>query len=298
MEIGFTRLEAAIYISLARETGATGYKIAKIIGKPVPNTYKALESLQSKGAIISDGSGKSRLYSALPISVYLDHIEKDFKTRRSNIEDSLKNLEVSRRDEGIYRLENVEQVFELTRDMLKSAERLVLVDAFPKSLAKIKKDLKKLAKRGVIVVIQAFDEDEIDGCVVLNNGTKEQMELLPGEWFNVIVDAEQYILAFLDKDIEDVYEAVWTKSPFVSLVMFNGLMHEFVMRRTWIHMAENKSTDEICSDLGVIMKNFTGAKPALEKLYSYHSIESGKKPDWPNEDGEKVCRDRENGLKK
>ena len=55
-EIGFSELESKIYITLLQEGRATGYKISKIIGKPVANTYQALYKMQIKGLVIIDES--------------------------------------------------------------------------------------------------------------------------------------------------------------------------------------------------------------------------------------------------
>jgi hypothetical protein len=45
------------------------------------------------------------------------------------------------------------------------------------------------------------------------------------------------------------------------------------------------TTEEIFNDLGLMMKNFKGANPALEKLYAYHNIAFKKKSEWPNPGG-------------
>ncbi len=57
-ELGFSGAEAAVYVALLQEPKATGYRIARLAGKPVPNTYKALDALHKKGAIIVDETGR------------------------------------------------------------------------------------------------------------------------------------------------------------------------------------------------------------------------------------------------
>ncbi|MDO8629132.1 MAG: helix-turn-helix domain-containing protein, partial [Phycisphaerales bacterium] len=63
--LGFTPLEGEVYAILVAESPATGYRVAQAIGKPVANTYKAIESLERKGAIVVD-DGESRLCRAVP----------------------------------------------------------------------------------------------------------------------------------------------------------------------------------------------------------------------------------------
>ena len=50
-EMGFTSLEAEIYLFLITTGSETGYAIAKGLNKATANVYKALDSLSAKGAI-------------------------------------------------------------------------------------------------------------------------------------------------------------------------------------------------------------------------------------------------------
>jgi len=63
-DLGFTNLEAEIYAFLLQESPATGYRIAQAIGKPAANTYKAIQSLEQKGAVIVE-AGSSRMCRAI-----------------------------------------------------------------------------------------------------------------------------------------------------------------------------------------------------------------------------------------
>ena len=64
---GFTALESEIYVFLLGESPATGYRVAQGINKPAANTYKAIQTLQSKGAILVE-EGSSRFCRAVPIA--------------------------------------------------------------------------------------------------------------------------------------------------------------------------------------------------------------------------------------
>ena len=63
--LGFSKLEAAIYTFLLQQPPTTGYGIALALGKPIANTYKGINALQAKGAVIVDES-QTRLCRAVP----------------------------------------------------------------------------------------------------------------------------------------------------------------------------------------------------------------------------------------
>ena len=52
MALGFTGLEAEIYAFLLGQSSVTGYRVAQALGKPAANTYKAIESLERKEAVL------------------------------------------------------------------------------------------------------------------------------------------------------------------------------------------------------------------------------------------------------
>src|SRR5262249_37024015 len=90
--LGFTELEAEVYIALLRASPATGYRVAQSIGRPVANTYKAIESLQHKGAVLVD-EGASRLCRAVPAEELLAQLERTFRRRRQTAADALASLQ-------------------------------------------------------------------------------------------------------------------------------------------------------------------------------------------------------------
>lgn len=239
-EIGFTKLESEIYLTLLENSPATGYSIAQAIGKPVANTYKALDSLFKRGVIVSDDSGKNRLYSPLPIKEYLDQLERDFKVKRKKIEESMKKRKNPQALTGINSLENVDQVFGRAIQALKSAKDVVLIDASPEPLERIKDYLQKKAKTGVKVIVEAYSPVSIPGCEIIGSMLdKEVFEAWPGDWLNVIVDGREYIMAFFDKMRRRVHQAVWSKSLYLSLMIHNGFVAEFILAKIRRMLAEN-----------------------------------------------------------
>lgn len=264
-EIGFTGLEAEIYLALLENSPATGYSIARVIGKPVANTYNALESLYKRGVIVSDESGKNRLYSPLPINDYLDQLERDFKVKRKKIEQVLKKRKTARTFTGIYSLDNVDQVYERAIQALKHAVDVVLVDASPKSLEKLTDSLKKTAAAGVRTIVETYAPASIPGCETVESLLeKEVFEAWPGEWLNVIVDGREYIMAFFDKQLKKVHQAVWCKSLYLSLMVHNGFISEFIQVKVGKMLQRNIPGEDVLKTIGEYQPVRTSRLPAFQ----------------------------------
>jgi len=124
-DFGFTSLESEIYAFLLRESPATGYRIAQAIGKPAANTYKAIQTLEAKGAVLVEVSGTKRV-RAVPAADLLDRIGKQFAKRRAEAVAGLESLGKPAMDDRIYVLKSKEQAIQRVETMLAESKELVI----------------------------------------------------------------------------------------------------------------------------------------------------------------------------
>src|SRR5690348_9159997 len=136
-ELGFTELEGRVYAFLCREAPATGYRIAQAIGKPVANVYKAIDTLERKGAVLID-DGENRMCRGVPLDELLARIERDFRRSRTRAVQAFAGLEAPADDDRIYQLRSHEQILERARQMLAGARRVVLASLFPAPLESLR----------------------------------------------------------------------------------------------------------------------------------------------------------------
>jgi sugar-specific transcriptional regulator TrmB len=226
--LGFTETEALIYAYLVENSPATGYRISHSIGKQPANTYKALRSLEDKGAIIIE-SGKSKLCQAVPPYEVLDSLEKQFNKHRLAAKLELEALPSPSVYAGIFHLKSVEQVIQRARTMVSEASAIVLCDLSPGPCEEMAEVLSEAAASGVIVASHVYADEKIDGVHTLNM-TDRDLESLdwPGQQMNVVVDSLEHILGLLSMDMETVHEAVWSSSNFLSCMQHNHLLAELL----------------------------------------------------------------------
>jgi sugar-specific transcriptional regulator TrmB len=230
VELGLTGLEAQIYAFLLQESPVTGYRIAQAVGKPAANVYKALQSLEQKGAVEVD-LGKTSLYRPVPVEQLLDALERRFKRHIGRAADSLKQLPGPADDTRIYQLRDREQVYAKCRQMLQSAKKVVLLDLFLKPLMDLGPDIEKAAaKKGLDIVLKVYSPVQVKGIKVILEPDHERVrDRWPAQWINMNVDGSEMLLALLDNDGDQVIQAVWSGSPFLSWIHHGGLGNEFVM---------------------------------------------------------------------
>jgi hypothetical protein len=240
--IGFTELEAEVYVCLLGESPATGYRVAQLLGKPVANTYKALESLRNKGAVVAE-DGESRLCRAVPAEELLSQLDRRFQEHRRRAGRALARLKGNPEDQRVYQLHTPVQVLERCRSMLAGCRSVAVLDAFPDTLEELRPDLEAASARGVGVAVKAYRPAQVAGVsVVVHPEGEAVLGRWPGQWLNLVVDGREHVLAFLTPDRDAVHQAVWSGSAYLSWVYHCALANEVVLGQLARLLEEGTST--------------------------------------------------------
>ena len=265
--LGFTELEATIYAWLVQHSPATGYKVARAVGKPIANTYKAIEALQRKGAVLVDETG-NRMCRALPPSDLLEQAERDFARRHREARAALGRLEIPKAapDAGVYALTTSEQVYERCRKMLAKAKAVALLDLYPRPLAELRGAIQSCARRGVNVAAQVYEAASIPGVETVMHGQVETvLQKWDGHWINCVIDGAELLIAFLARDGE-INQAIWSRSPFLCTVFGSALGAELLASRLQRLVLEHRSDEEVREAIVKFSRFRAHELPAYRKL--------------------------------
>ncbi len=269
IKLGFNRLEAEVYLTLTRESPLTGYRIAQILNKAAANTYKALESLEKKGALVAEETPTVKQYAAIPVSDYLDQLESGLRNDRKFLEESLRDINYSLSGDKIYMLQTLDQVLEKCSKMLENAWHSVIVDAFPPMLAKIAPMLEKAAGNGVNIIVNAYEPVEVKNCrVIVKSNAAKVLTLWSGDWMNIAVDGREYLITALEKD-GTLQHAIWSNSPYLSFFVFNGFRYEMLFSALSSKIPSEKKNEILNSafaDINIDIADLPGYKTMLSRL--------------------------------
>ena len=226
-ELGFTELEAAVYSYLVENSPATAYRVAQGIGKPVANTYKAVQALFQKGAVMIDET-QNRLCQAVAPSEMMEKLKDSYLDKHRKTSAALSKLKPSADTEKIFSLADPAQVFDRCRRAIGEAEKIILVDAYPGVIKVLKPWLEEAGARGVTVVVQAYKPVNIRGVEVIEyHNSGEMLGRWPGDWLIVVIDGAEYLFAFIGEDGGTVHNAIWCESAFMALPQHSNLALSF-----------------------------------------------------------------------
>jgi HTH-type transcriptional regulator, sugar sensing transcriptional regulator len=217
---GFTSLESEIYTFLLRESPATGYRVAQALRKAAANTYKAIESLQQKGAVLVE-EGASRSCRAVPSDELLARLTRDFEWRRAEAELRLSTLNSDGEDERVYGLRSRAQVIERARHRVGSAESVVLMACSTSVAEQIIDALNAAVRKKIEILAVCPDPIGVAGVqAVVSRGAS------PLDEIRLVTDGCEYLFGLFKKAREEVAQAVWSRSPYLSVCAHRGLAAE------------------------------------------------------------------------
>lgn len=225
--LGFTGLEAAVYRCLVENAPLTGYRVAQQIGKPIANTYKAIESLAAKGAVLIE-EGEHRRCRAVPPQELLRRLERSFHERCLAAEAELTKLVQPADDDRVYPLRSAAQAYERAHAMIESARGVVLLDAFPAPARALREGLTAAAARGVRVACLVYEPIEIPGALIVRLDSFRWLARWPGDHFLVVCDALQHMIAVVEREGPGVVQALWSPSLILALTQYDGMVTQLI----------------------------------------------------------------------
>jgi sugar-specific transcriptional regulator TrmB len=226
VKLGLTFLEAEIYSYLLQHSPVTGYAVAKALGKPAANVYKAIETLEAKSAVEVE-DGPTRLCRPVPWAELLEFLEQRFRRHRDEAAEGLRRLPGPDHDARIYHLRDPHQVIGKFRQLLSTAKTIALIDIHWDSLEELKQDVERTAARDVIVALKVYTSLDIKGADVLLDLKHEEIRTRwPAQWILMVVDGSQMLLALITADSSRVVQAIWSGSPFLSWFHHSSLHRE------------------------------------------------------------------------
>ncbi len=277
LSLGLTDLEARIYIFLLSANPATGYRIARAVGKPAANIYEAIRSLEEKGALVVD-EGKKRLCSPVPLKQFLSQVRRHLENQINLAETNLEHIRRDTDDKRIYQIRSIEQVLERSRNIINTARVVTLVDAFPQILEPLISHIEASARKGVEVFVKSYKPVKIRGAkTTCDPRGSFLLSVYPGDWLRIVADGHEHLLAYLTDQCRRVSNAVWSASSFTSLMEHFDMWTEFHMARLAIAVETGSNQNVIRRILAEHRRSRRERLPGYKMLVGRFGIKAGEK---------------------
>jgi hypothetical protein len=213
--LGFTDLEALLYCELLRQSPASGYRLAKAVGKAPANTYHADE-------------GTPRAFLPVPPAELLAVLQNRFEQRRAEAASQLARIAKPTEADRIYQIRDAGQLYERAQTMLAEAGDIILFDLFPEPFSRMRPALDAAVRRGVTVAGLVYEPlpEPAAFTTLMAAGAPQLTARWPGAQMTLITDGQEHLVALLSGGGGTVLHGAWSDSAYLSCLHHNGLASE------------------------------------------------------------------------
>jgi len=245
VDLGLGKTEASAYVQLlllSAEGPATGYQVAKALGKNPTTVYNALEDLLKRGAV-ETVAARGRQFRPISPDELTRKLEADYVRRIQYTKERLSQLpKVSGYDE-VLRLHSQRNVLQRFGELLDGCENVALLDLAPEMLGWFLDRIESARDRGVTVVLKLYLEpDEVtrrrlEGVIFTTEPDgKFILQIMPGPVLRGVFDCAAQLVTYLPSGFQveesgddvEVPQAFWSGNRFLAYQVHSGLASEII----------------------------------------------------------------------
>ncbi len=193
--LGFTGVEAQIYIFLLQYPHSTGYEVSKGLVLPRANAYQGLETLVVKESITAVSQEPTR-YVAISPALLFRRIQEEMRQRCSRLENQLAVLEKPDVMGHFWELRERSRIDLRLIELINAATYRIAASLWAEDLAWLTEPLKAARERGCTVILNIFGEASPDFALIYRHESSEKT--VSGHLITLAIDFTEAIVASLD----------------------------------------------------------------------------------------------------
>ncbi|MBK3493295.1 TrmB family transcriptional regulator [Viridibacillus sp. YIM B01967] len=227
--LGFNQYEAKAYLALVRIGSASAYQVSKDSGIPRARIYEILNGLEQQGIVLKEEINDAAQYSPLPVDVFLESMQVNWRTNFESISESLKDLEKTELtpDNRVATLKGAEHILSYCRTLLKKAEKKIVIsiwgDMYEELLSDLQKATKLCALKGIV-----FEVEQPLAGLDYHRTTSYTKNIGHQKWFILSIDGKEMIYG---PSITERETAFYTDDPVHIYLLENYIWHDILVNR-------------------------------------------------------------------
>lgn len=275
--MGLSSAEAEVYAFLVRRSPATGYRVAQALGRPVGAVYKALESLEEKGAAYMSEEEGNRVARAAPPAELIARLRRRLEDDALALDALADEAEDEEPDDLLYRLRDRDGALERARSLIAGARTFVLTNICPALVPELGPDLEQAARR-VPVAAKVFEPAPLRGVeVVADPRGVQAVENGPGQWLLLVADGRVFLHALFSHDGSALLSAHWSANPLLNWSIYSGVCSHMSLSSLRPLIERGESAAELQKDLRRLRPFESSASPGKSLLISRYRSPSPSK---------------------
>lgn len=255
--LGFSKLEAEVYISLAQGKKMSGYAIAKTLNKTRPAVYNALDNLLEKG-FVNFVRGKNGMeYVAVKPELLLSDISRTVTGAAAEAKKFFRELESKQHSPYFENIEGKSNLLATANRIIMSARKEIVITS-SMSLEPLYASLKEAARRKVRIILFSWQNLDTLGLPIEFYSNFEGTDFCSEERLFLVADLRRCVIGSNDTSAFIPHKKITKKLPtgekdFLGMTSTNRLVVNMVTEHIhfdiYLHKLKRKGrlifTDDI-----------------------------------------------------
>jgi len=232
--LNFTQYESKAYLALLKQSGVTGYELAKKSGIPASKIYQVLNRLIEKEVIIALDTVPVK-YAPIPPAEILYRLRANFMHTLDTISPKLAEMYQQQHssDNYIWNVSGRPAIINKVNDFINQAVKKIHLSVWDEEIEEIRDSLKQARRRKVSIAIVHYGKKKLNLGLEFRHGREHIIRRQRGaRRIALEVDEQKVILAHFLEDGSS--NAVWTTNKGLVLLAKDYIIHDIYT----IRMAE------------------------------------------------------------
>jgi len=230
-ELGLSLYETRLYLGLLTGGRQNGNELSRTSGVPSSKVYAMLERLAGDGLVARTRRGSTVEYVCVPPRDLLHKLRERYVKPLEYLEETLPSLQMTEPHPDIVELQGVDAILDHARALIRAAEGDIYLSVWSDEISSLLDDLEDADKRGVRIAGMLYGVDPPRVGWWQQHSYRETVaSRIGGRMLTLATDAAEALIAHIPDSGEA--SAVRTRSPVLTLVAEEYLIHELTLQRT------------------------------------------------------------------
>jgi HTH-type transcriptional regulator, sugar sensing transcriptional regulator len=230
-ELGLSLYETRLYLGLLTGGRQNGNELSRTSGVPSSKVYPMLERLANDGIVARTRRGSTVEYVCVPPRDLLHKLRERYAKPLEHLEATLPLLGMTEPHPDILEVQGVDAILDHARALTRSAEREIYLSVWSDEVSSLREDLEEADARDVRIAGMLYGVDPPQVGWWQQHSYRETVaSRIGGRMLTLVVDGAEALIAHIPDSGEA--SAVRTRSPVLTLVAEEYLIHELTLQRT------------------------------------------------------------------
>jgi sugar-specific transcriptional regulator TrmB len=230
-EIGFSKNEAKVYITLLRESALNGYEISKKSGVPRSMVYAVIAKLVVKEAIIELRT-EPPTYVAVSVRELIINRKRQAEKTLNFLEEELQTIEKPVAVNVIKHIEERTQIIHSMQKLINTANEEIWLSAWEEELGELYSSAAEQCEKGIKMYSLLFTNHETASfgkAFYHSRNTSSVEEQRMGQRLTIVIQDNKEVLIASFKEGQ-IPQAIQTTDPMLVLLAKEYIRHDMMMK--------------------------------------------------------------------